>query len=106
MNGAKAKLEANSRVAKSLASERYEGFDGQYIGGFWRPGRIGTKAIDRDPYSGEVVAEIIEGDHADLDEAYRAAAAAQAAWAALAPAARAAGMLRAVTIPDGNDAQM
>ncbi len=98
MTGTKAKLAGNSRVAESPTPERYEGFDGQYIGGSWRPGGIGTKAIDRDPYSGEVIAEIIEGDHTDLDEAYRAAATAQVAWAAAAPAARAAIMLRAVAI--------
>jgi hypothetical protein len=46
-------LAGNSRVVESVTPERYEGFDGQYIGGSWRPGRIGMKAIDRDPYSGE-----------------------------------------------------
>ena len=77
----RANLAGNSRLAKSPARQRYDEFDGQYIGGSWRPGRIGTKAIDRDPYSGEFIAEIIEGDQTDLGEAYRAAAKAQVAWA-------------------------
>jgi acyl-CoA reductase-like NAD-dependent aldehyde dehydrogenase len=93
-------LARHPRGAQSSAPAPYEGFDGQYIGGSWRPGRIGTKVVDRDPYSGEVVAEIIEGDLTDLDEAYRAAATAQIAWAAITPAARSAVMLRAVSIMD------
>jgi hypothetical protein len=67
----------------------YTGFDGQYIGGTWRPGSLRTKSIDIDLYSGEVVAETIECNQADLDEAYRAAAKAQLAWSVAAPAERA-----------------
>src|SRR6201988_220395 len=88
------------RGAQSSTPASYEGFDGQYIGGSWRPGRIGTKVVDRDPYSGEVIAAIIEGDLTDLDEAYRAAAKAQIPWTAITPAARSAVMLRAVSIMD------
>lgn len=95
---------ANPTGASSPA--RYAGFDGQYIGGSWRPGALGTKSIDRDPYSGDVVAEIIECNPSDLDEAYRAAASAQIAWSTTAPAARAAVMLRAVSILDARHAEI
>jgi aldehyde dehydrogenase (NAD+) len=78
----------------------YKGFDGQYINGSWRAGSLGSKSTDNDPYSGEVLAEIIECNQSDLDEAYRTAAKAQTGWAATAPAARAAVMLRAVSILD------
>src|ERR1700752_5292536 len=86
--------------AQSSPPAPYKGFDGQYIGGSWRPGKIGTKVVDRDPYPGEVIAEIIQGGLTDFDEAYRAAAKAQIAWAAITPAARSAVMLRAVSIMD------
>ena len=69
----------------------YGGFDGQYINGSWRAGSLGSKSADKDPYSGATLAEIIECNQSDLDEAYRTAAKAQIAWAATAPAARAAG---------------
>jgi aldehyde dehydrogenase (NAD+) len=84
----------------------YSGFDGQYIGGRWRPGSLGTKSIDKDPYSGEVVAEIVEANRADLNEAYVVAAKAQIDWSSAAPAARAAIMLRAVSIMDARHAEI
>jgi aldehyde dehydrogenase (NAD+) len=100
MINTKASLAADSRIAASPAPKRYEQFDGQYINGFWRAGSLGSKLSDTDPYSGEVLAEIIECNQSDLDEAYRTAAKAQTAWSATAPAARAAVMLRAVSILD------
>ncbi|HEX3628007.1 MAG TPA: aldehyde dehydrogenase family protein [Verrucomicrobiae bacterium] len=72
----------------------YSGFDGQYIAGAWRPGGNGSKLPDIDPYSGEVLAEIVQANKSDLDEAYRAAAKAQPKWAAASPTERAAVMLR------------
>lgn len=76
----------------------YRGFDGQYIAGSWRSGRAGAANIDTNPYSGETLAEVAMADVADLDDAYRAAERAQAAWAALLPAERAEVMLRSVAI--------
>src|SRR5215469_7158951 len=87
------------RVTPSPAAPtRYTGFNGQYIGGSWRSGKWGTKEIDTDPYSGETLAEIVQADKADLDEAYQAAAKAQAGWAEVAPADRTAVMLRSTSI--------
>jgi aldehyde dehydrogenase (NAD+) len=52
----------------------------------------------RTPISGEVLAEIVQADKSDLDEAYRSAAKAQRSWAAAPPAKRAAVMLRSLDI--------
>jgi len=41
----------------------YSGFDGLYIGGSWRPGKLGGKEIDKDPHSGETLAEIVTVRH-------------------------------------------
>jgi aldehyde dehydrogenase (NAD+) len=98
--------ESNLTGISSPTPAPYEGFDGQYIGGNWRPGSLGTKSIDKDPYSGEVLAEIVECNQTDLDEAYRTAAKAQITWSSAAPAARAAVMLRAVSIMDARHAEI
>ena len=98
--------ESNLTGTSSPTLAPYNGFDGQYIGGSWRQGSLGTKSIDKDPYSGEVVAEIIECNQTDLDEAYRTAAKAQITWSSAAPAARAAVMLRAVSIMDARHAEI
>jgi aldehyde dehydrogenase (NAD+) len=64
----------------------YQGFDGQYIDGSWRPGKHGGVQVDTDPYSGATLAEMVMANQGDLDEAYRAAAKAQISWAARLPA--------------------
>ena len=37
----------------------YQGFDGQYIEGSWRPGKHGGVQVDTDPYSGATLAETV-----------------------------------------------
>lgn len=76
------------------APTRYTRLDRQYIGGIWRNGHEGSKLIDTDPYTGETLAEIVQANKDDLDEAYRSAENAQLSWAARNPAERAAIMLR------------
>jgi len=76
----------------------YQGFDGQYIAGAWRPGKHGGVQVDTDPYSGATLAETVMANQGDLDEAYHAAAQAQVSWAARLPAERAAVMLRSASI--------
>src|SRR5271163_3520807 len=70
--------------AKALAV--YQGFDGQYIDGSWRPGKHGGVQVDTDPYSGATLVETVMANQNDLDEAYNAAAKAQVSWAAQLPA--------------------
>ena len=63
-------------------------FTGQYIDGQWRPGRAGTILQDTNPWNGDLLAEITQATAGDLDEAYRAAAAAQQSWAQTPPPVR------------------
>jgi aldehyde dehydrogenase (NAD+) len=53
----------------------------QYIGGVWRDGTSQKTLTDRNPFSGQTIAEIKLATLADLDEAYRSAATAQKVWA-------------------------
>ncbi|HEX8108119.1 MAG TPA: aldehyde dehydrogenase family protein [Kofleriaceae bacterium] len=69
-----------------------------YIAGAWRDGRGTRREQDRDPYTGEVLVELQLAGHADLDEAYRAAATAGPRWAAAPPHDRSEVLRRAATI--------
>jgi nucleotide-binding universal stress UspA family protein len=63
----------------------YQGFDGQYINGSWRPGRHGGVRVDTDPYSGATLAETVMANQGDLDEAYHADIRAEASAMPIAP---------------------
>ncbi len=58
----------------AYAPTRYTELDQQYIGGIWRCGKEGSRLIDTDPFTGEAVAEIVQANGTDLDEAYESAA--------------------------------
>jgi aldehyde dehydrogenase (NAD+) len=89
-----------NRVSATTTSapNRYTELDQQYIGGIWRRGKEGSRLIDTDPFTGETLAEIVQANKTDLDEAYQSAAKAQVSWAATNPAERAAIMLRSSRI--------
>lgn len=70
------------------------------IAGEWRDGSTGNVLKVTDPFNGENLAEIIQADGDDLDQAYSAAEQAQAAWAATSPGHRSAIFLKAVHIFD------
>ncbi|QCQ93266.1 aldehyde dehydrogenase family protein [Rhodococcus sp. SGAir0479] len=70
----------------------------QFIAGEWREGRSERVLTDTNPFDDTVVATIRQASKEDLDDAYRAAEAAQAQWAATAPAERAAVLRRAAQI--------
>src|SRR5277367_405954 len=53
----------------------------QYIGGVWRDGSSKKTLTDKNPYNGKAIADFKLASLADLDEAYRSAAAAQKVWA-------------------------
>jgi aldehyde dehydrogenase (NAD+) len=78
--------------------QAYDGFDLLPIAGEWRPGKAGRKLVDRNPYTGETLLEISQGDRDDLDAAYASAAKTQPAWAALPPFARGAVLMRAAGV--------
>src|SRR6266481_6970312 len=84
----------------------YQGFEGQYIDGSWRPGKHGGVRVDTDPYSGATLAEMVMANQCDLDEAYHAAAKAQVSWAARLPAERAAVMLRSASIMEARHGEI
>lgn len=66
----------------------YADMAGQYIDGQWAPGGQGRNLVHRNPYNGEILAEIALADAADVDRAYRAAASAQVRWAKTGPSER------------------
>ncbi|HZM54227.1 MAG TPA: aldehyde dehydrogenase family protein [Acidimicrobiales bacterium] len=70
----------------------------QFIAGHWREGTSEQVLRDTNPYDDTVVATIRQASLEDLDEAYRAAAAAQTDWAATPPSKRAAVIRRAAQI--------
>jgi succinate-semialdehyde dehydrogenase/glutarate-semialdehyde dehydrogenase len=61
---------------------------GLFIGGQWRPAAGGGTLAVEDPSTGEVIAEVPDGEIADGTAALDAAVAAQAGWAATAPRER------------------
>ena len=69
----------------------------QYIGGVWRDGSSGKVLGDKNPYNGAAIADFKLANLADLDEAYKAAAAAQKVWAEINPYERRAVLERAVS---------
>ena len=72
----------------------------QFIAGAWREGRSERLLTVTDPYSRQELASIRMANVEDLDDAYRAAEAAQREWALTPPAARQAVMQRAAQILD------
>jgi succinate-semialdehyde dehydrogenase / glutarate-semialdehyde dehydrogenase len=61
--------------------------EGIHIAGTWQKGANGTFVVD-DPATGTAIADVADGGAADATRAVDAAAAAQPAWAALAPRTR------------------
>lgn len=55
----------------------------QFIGGQWCEGSSEKSLIDRNPYSGDPLAEVPIATRDDIDRAYRAASEAQRAWRAV-----------------------
>ncbi len=73
---------------ESPVTEAYEGFDHMPLGRQWRAGRSGRLLEDRDPFTDMVLVRIPLADERDLDDAFRAAADAQPAWAESSPGER------------------
>ncbi len=67
----------------------------QFLAGDWTPADSGRTFEDRDPYTGEVVAEVAAGGREDAQRAVQAAAEAFAGWARTPPAQRQAVFLKA-----------
>jgi acyl-CoA reductase-like NAD-dependent aldehyde dehydrogenase len=69
-----------------------------FIGGRWADAEDGRTFEDRDPFNGELVANVAAGSRADAHRAVEAAAAAAAAWAVTPPAVRQGIFLKAADI--------
>lgn len=78
----------------------------QYIGGTWRDGASSKVLIDRNPYNDKPICEFKLGSLADLDEAYRSAAAAQKIWADVNPFERRSILETAITFVEKNEAEI
>ncbi|MDN3712930.1 aldehyde dehydrogenase family protein [Paracoccus cavernae] len=72
----------------------------QYIAGEWRPGSSGREVADLNPFDATELGVFKLASRADVDAAYKAAQAAQVAWAARPPAEREAIIRRAVAVFD------
>jgi len=70
----------------------------QFVGGEWVDAADGRTFEDRDPYTGDVVAEIPAGSREDGRAAVEAAAAAFAEWSKMPPAARQGVFLKAADV--------
>lgn len=70
----------------------------QFIAGEWRDGRSEKTLTVTNPYDDSVLTRIRQANKQDLDEAYRAAEAAQKEWSAQPPSARRQVILRAAQI--------
>lgn len=87
-------------AAMPASPKNFEGFEALPIAGTWRSGRSTRHNTDIDPYTGDTLVTIPLAATQDVDDAYLAAGAAQAAWAATAPAERALVMHNAVRVFD------
>jgi aldehyde dehydrogenase (NAD+) len=82
----------------ATAPAPYDGFDKILVDGTWRAGGGDRVVEDRDPYTNDVLVRIPAAGERDLDEAYRAAEAAQCDWAARPPSERSEVLRRAASI--------
>ncbi|OYD22657.1 aldehyde dehydrogenase family protein [Oceanimonas baumannii] len=83
-----------------MTTGSYQNFDQQPLGGHWRAGGSERKLQVLNPFTQETLLELNLATREDLDESFQAARQAQAAWVAMAPAARAAVLHKAVAIFD------
>jgi aldehyde dehydrogenase (NAD+) len=97
---------ATGPVPPGDAPARYTDIARQLIGGVWREGGSGRLAPDRDPFSGETLAEISLASLRDVDDAYRTAERAQKGWAAVRPQNRRTLMERAAHILQARRAEI
>ncbi len=80
------------------ATTAYPDFETLPIAGDWRPGHGTGVNRDRNPFTGETLAEIPQASRDDLDQAYAAAAEAQRTWGAMLPAERSEVLRRAAGV--------
>ncbi|MDQ0618426.1 aldehyde dehydrogenase family protein [Arthrobacter globiformis] len=87
-----------STVSETAATFAGQDTTLQYIGGTWRAGRSERSLTVTNPYDDSELTTIRLANSTDVDEAYKAAEAAQKEWASFTPAARRDVILRAAQI--------
>ncbi len=85
---------------------RFAKLNQQYIAGVWRDGSSRKTLVDKNPYNGETIAEFKLASLADLDQAYRSAAAAQKVWAEVNPFEKRTILEKAITWIEQNEADI
>ena len=78
----------------------------QYIGGVWRDGSSQKVLTDRNPFNGKAITAFKLANLADLDEAYRSAAAAQKIWVRVNPFEKRAILERGIAWIEKNEADI
>jgi len=78
----------------------------QYIGGEWRDGASAKVLTDRNPYNDKAICDFKLASLADLDAAYRSAAAAQKIWMQVNPFERRAILEKAIAFVEKNEAEI
>ena len=78
----------------------------QFISGQWRDGKSQKVLSDRNPFNGEIVAQFKLASLADIDEAYRSAAAAQKVWAEVNPFEKQRILEKAITWIEQNEGDL
>ncbi|WP_201566907.1 aldehyde dehydrogenase family protein [Psychrobacter immobilis] len=78
----------------------YNDFHLQYIAGSWQQGKDDSVNTNTNPFNGDTLVEIKQATKEQLDEAYKAANAAQKEWAQKTPAERASLMYNVVNVLD------
>jgi aldehyde dehydrogenase (NAD+) len=78
----------------------------QFIAGAWRDGATARILTDRNPYNEKPICEFKLASRDDLDQAYRAAAAAQKIWAQVNPYERRAALEKALAFIDQHEADI
>ena len=78
----------------------------QFIAGAWRDGAAARVLTNRNPYNEKPICEFKLASRDDLDQAYRAAAAAQKTWAQVNPYERRAALEQALAFVDRHEADI
>ncbi|ACD19554.1 Aldehyde dehydrogenase (NAD(+)) [Paraburkholderia phytofirmans PsJN] len=78
----------DDQPARAWLAQHEDGF-GHFIGGAWHAPAAGERFASNAPATGEQLAQVAQGDAADIDAAVAAARAAQPGWLALGGAGRA-----------------
>lgn len=81
----------------------YRALKGQYINGIWRDGASQKVLADKNPFTGETLAEFKLATRADLDEAYGSAQRAQGEWAQVNPYQKRTILERAIQYVEDNE---